>query len=195
MPNRSFLALAIVMLAGCASLNKQPISQKASSDLRGQRVAQVNGKLPDFGAITAGRVTFGLLGAMVMNSEGNKLVVDNHIPDPACSIAHALLSALASSHAVDPAVAPLQVAADDPAQMSAAADGSRFVLDVRTMDWASATSGSIGRATASITKPRHGSSTQRASRWSRRASATRPRSMRVRPPRPTMSFLPTRPSG
>ena len=135
MLHRVVFTAAIVVLAGCASLNKQPISKETSVDLRGQRVAQAKGKTPDFGAITAGSVAFGLLGSMSMNSEGNKLVVEHDISDPADSVAQTLLSALASALAIEAVGATAPVAVDDPVQISAAADGSRFVLYVRTMDW------------------------------------------------------------
>jgi hypothetical protein len=92
--------------------------------------------MPDFGEMTPAKATFGLIGAALMISEGNKTVANNHIADPADAIAEALLSAMQSAQGMQIAASPVRIDNEDPARIAALAKGkARYVLDVRTLMW------------------------------------------------------------
>src|SRR5205823_5919289 len=101
-----------------------------------QSVVRTARDMPDFGEMTPAKATFGLIGAAVMISEGNKTIVNNKIADPAVAIADALLGAMQSTHGVQLAGAPVRIDAEDPARIAELAKGkARYVLDVRTLMW------------------------------------------------------------
>lgn len=125
-----------MLLTGCVSTTKKTIDAQALSAVRNQSVAHTARDMPDFGEMTPAKATFGLIGAALMISEGNKTVATNQIADPAVAIAGALLNAMQSSQGVQLVAAPLRIDSEDPARIAELAKGkSRYVLDVRTLMW------------------------------------------------------------
>lgn len=124
------------MFSGCASINKQPIAPTATTELKGQTIAQTKRPLPDFAAMTAGKAAFALIGAALMISEGNSLIANNKVADPADAIASSLVTALESAHGAKSTEQRIAVNASDVTEISAAAGGAaRFVVDVQTVNW------------------------------------------------------------
>lgn len=70
-------------LEGCVSTQTASIANDNASAPHGKSIVVAKRVKPDFGAMTAGKVLFGLIGAAAMISAGNKIVADNHIDDPA----------------------------------------------------------------------------------------------------------------
>ena len=128
--------LLAAFLTGCVSTATKTIDAQAMSAVRNQSVVRTARDMPDFGEMTPAKATFGLIGAAVMISEGNKTIVNNKIADPAVAIADALLGAMQSTHGVQLAGAPVRIDAEDPARIAELAKGkARYVLDVRTLMW------------------------------------------------------------
>lgn len=75
-------------------MNEQPINEKSLSGLKSQSIVQTARKAPDFAAMTAGKAAFAVLGALAMIGEGNRIVADNKVIDPAESVAAGLAAAL-----------------------------------------------------------------------------------------------------
>ncbi len=92
---------------------------------------------PDFIAFTPGKAAFSLLGDVFMRSEGNRIVNENGITDPAHVIARDLAQALSTSVGTTwtAGSAPIMLDSDSPAALSAKAAGAGLVLRVRTQDW------------------------------------------------------------
>lgn len=133
---RITLAAAVaVLLSACASVNHAPISAEAAGKLQGKKVAAARGEKPDFTAFTAGKAAFAVLGAAAMISEGNAIVKDNEIADPALNIAAQLQTRLAAAKATQPQPDPTAFTKDDVAAIVAANPGVDYVLDVRTLNW------------------------------------------------------------
>lgn len=130
------IAAAGLTLSGCATYQTHPITQDGTKALRGQSVAVTSRKVPDFTAMTPTKAAFGLLGAAAMISDGNSIVANNKVQDPANAIASSLSTALSAAYATT--VVPTAVATDkdDAPTIAAAADAStRYVLDVQTVNW------------------------------------------------------------
>lgn len=133
---RFAILVATAALAGCATVNKQPITQAAVETLKGQSVAQTSRKMPDFAAVTPGKAAFALLGALAMIAEGNSIVANNKVADPADAIAAQLAAALSTAHGGKVVTPSVAVETDDAAQVAAKAGlAARFVLDVQTQNW------------------------------------------------------------
>lgn len=133
-------ALATLVLAlavsGCASVSKQPISAQDRTSIQGKSLAVTARAKPDFAAMTAGKATFALIGAIAAISEGNSLVASNNVADPANVIASSLAKSLEAAHAVRTASAAITVTADDAAQIASSLRSTAdYALDVQTLNW------------------------------------------------------------
>jgi hypothetical protein len=136
MEKRFILFAAAMLLTGCVSTATKTIDAQASSAVRNQSVvASVRAK-PDFAAMTAVNVQFGLLGAAWMISEGNKIIAAHKVPDPANAISAALSGAMQSSQGIQLVEPALKIDSEDPTRIADLAKGkARYVLDVRTLTW------------------------------------------------------------
>lgn len=133
------IALAVAaaaLVSGCATTQNIPMDPAAGMALKGQSVAvTARAEKPSFSAMTAGKAAFALIGAALMIKEGNSIINDNEVPDPAVAIREALAKHLAETR--DMRVAPaLNVNTEDAQQLAVAANGSaKYVLDVQTVGW------------------------------------------------------------
>lgn len=133
---RILVLISALALAGCASVNKQPLSAQSIDSLRGQTVVQVTRNAPDFAAMTAGKAAFALLGAIAMISEGNKIIETYKVEDPAVSIGQELSAKLANKLGAPVSSSKVEVSQDDAAQVGAAArSAAKIALDVQTINW------------------------------------------------------------
>lgn len=129
-------AVAAMLLTGCVSTATKTIDVRAASAIRNQSVVHTARDMPDFGEMTPAKATFGLIGAAMMISEGNKTVMMNQIADPAVAISDSLLHAMQASQGVQVVTSPVRIDSEDPARIAELAKGrARFVLDVRTLMW------------------------------------------------------------
>jgi len=133
------LALALVAvltsISGCTTLESRAISGKAVEDISQKTVAYTSRAKPDFAAMTPGKAMFGLIGSAMMIAEGNQLVADNNLPDPANVISDSLVGELEGGFGAKRAPA-VKVTGDDVAQIAAAAQGTaRYVVDTQTIQW------------------------------------------------------------
>jgi hypothetical protein len=135
--NKWILPIAAAMLlSGCVSTATKTIDAQAMSAVRHQSVVRTARDMPDFGEMTPAKVTFGMIGAALMISEGNKTVANNNIADPAVAIADALLGAMQTAHGTQIVASPVRIDNEDPARIAELAKGkARYVLDVRTLMW------------------------------------------------------------
>lgn len=128
------IALALT-LGACTTVKHSPISQDSLDKLEGRSVATVSYERPDFAAFTAGKAAFAMIGAAAMISEGNTIVKENAIEDPAIAISTALQGKLAAAKRTTPMASTTVVKKDDIATVVAANPGSDFLLDVKTLSW------------------------------------------------------------
>ena len=130
------VALAMVVLSGCVSVEHRPLAAGDLETMRGESITATRYAKPDFGAMTAGKASFGLIGGMAMVSAGNKIVEENGIEDPAIAISDGLMELLVAQAGMRPAESEGKVAEIDkiPALVSTY-PGSRYLLDVKTFNW------------------------------------------------------------
>jgi hypothetical protein len=127
---------AVILLTGCVSTATKTIDAQALSAVRNQSVVRTARDMPDFGEMTPAKATFGLIGAAMMISEGNKTIATNGIADPANAIGDALLHAMQSAQGTQIVAAPVRIDSEEPARIAELAKGkARYVLDVRTLMW------------------------------------------------------------
>lgn len=126
---------ATALMAGCVSTATIPVSQRTATDMRDQSLGRVVRAAPSFAAMTMGKMMFGLIGAAAMIAEGNKIIADNKVEDPAGVIAADLSSSLSQKHGATAAGTNVTIDTDDVARIVQAAPGARFIVDVQTVNW------------------------------------------------------------
>jgi hypothetical protein len=126
----------LLSLEACVSTRTTGVSNDSASTMHGKSVVVSQRTKPDFSAMTAGKMMFGLLGAAAMISAGNKIVADNNIEDPAPFVADQLRQALENKYGLVTAggTAPLADSTDTRKLASLYSPGD-FVLDVQTVNW------------------------------------------------------------
>ena len=137
MPKSLALFATMVLLAGCATANRQPIEAKAGAALQGQTLASTKRPAASFSAMTPTKAALGVFGVAAMYSEGAGIVNNNQVDDPAGAVGAALAKALAAQRGARLADAALAVDGDDAAQIAGAAQGkARYLIDASTANWA-----------------------------------------------------------
>jgi hypothetical protein len=136
MKNWILLVSAAMMLSGCVSTATRTIDAQAASAVRNQDVMRTARNMPDFSEMTPAKAMVGVIGAVMMSTEGNKTVLMNQIADPADAIANALLNGMQSAQGARVVATPLRIDSEEPERIAALAKGkARYVLDVRTIMW------------------------------------------------------------
>jgi hypothetical protein len=142
------MKIAIWILAllamGCADVKPVQAAAETLDVLKGRPLTIVTYTAPDFAAFTAGRAAFGmfgliggLAGAATMQADGNTIVRENAIPDPAIEIAAKLTAHF--SEILQPSatarIADRPTKLDSVANLSRDAGKDQTVLDVKTEGW------------------------------------------------------------
>ena len=132
---RLVVVAAALVLPGCASVQQIPMNPSSVQALKGKEIALSERAKPDFAAATPSRGAFGMIGAGVTISEGNKLIREHGIEDPALYIGKALAVELQDRYdaRLSPKGAP--TASDEVEEVVKGANGADLVLDVRTLNW------------------------------------------------------------
>ena len=140
----AIIIIGSLVFVGCVSTKNVPVAASDIDDLRNHTVAVPKRKVPDFGAFTAdktaGQAVFGLIGgiagAVATISEGNRIVRENEIEDPANYISQQLLSALSDTYQMTPidTVSP-ELESEEVDDISRVFEAADYVLDVRTINW------------------------------------------------------------
>jgi hypothetical protein len=135
--NRSFLlASAVLVLAGCASVQHTPMTAESSEALRGKTIVVTRHEAPGFNAMTAGKAAFGMIGAAAMVAAGNKIVAENEIPNPAIAIADRLAQRLEADRGMVVRDNGGKIADNDKVPtLQSTYPGADYLLDVRTLSW------------------------------------------------------------
>ncbi len=134
----SLVGLLLLALSACGTPSPRGLSTQDLTKFKDKSlVVSVPATRPDFTAFTPGKAAFSLLGDVFMRNEGNRIVNDNAIADPAMVIARDLAQALGTSGGPKLATGSLPIVSDDnsPASLSAKASGTGLVMRVRTQDW------------------------------------------------------------
>lgn len=129
------VALIAASLVGCVSVNQIPLSPDTATTLKNREVVMGKRAKPDFGAMTAGKAAFALVGAFAMISAGNQIVSHNNIQDPALYIEQKLSADMSSRYGTKVSPASVLLTSDDVQSIAKNDAGADLVLDVRTINW------------------------------------------------------------
>lgn len=137
MKNAIVALAAVLALSGCVSTKNVKADMAALQGASYRSVAVASREKPDFGAMTAGKATFGLIGGVAMIAAGNRIVRDNEVEDPAVYISAELSRKLAEKLALESHAAAGKTAHSDDVGALAAlyANDADLLLDVRTINW------------------------------------------------------------
>lgn len=130
------IVLALAILSGCVSTKNIPIPKDAIPEEPTHSVIISEREIPDFAAQTAGAASFGLLGALAMISEGNNLIEEHDVEDPASYIGNEVLKALATKYKIELLSDNIPLVDDeDPESIAQLYKEAGYVLDLRTINW------------------------------------------------------------
>ena len=137
---RSLAALGVLgLVAGCVTPVKDAaLPPSSASGLKGREITLTVHDKPDFFAGQSSVMGFtggGLIAAGIMISNGNKLVADNRIEDPAIVIGRALSANLGEAYETRLAATTVPAKTDDPAELARQNPRADLLLDVATSGW------------------------------------------------------------
>ncbi|MCS0612136.1 hypothetical protein NX783_05150 [Massilia kyonggiensis] len=129
-------ACFLTLLAGCASMPApRPLDTAGLAAVRNQAVAVTVRPKPGFSVLTPGKAGLAGVGIFV-GDDGNRIIAEHHVADPADAIAQALARALHDAQGSQSVAAPIAVDTRDVTQIAAQAKGkARYVIDVETRAW------------------------------------------------------------
>lgn len=123
-------------LSACVTFQNIPLPQEVSEKLEGKKIVLTKYSTPDFVATTAGKAAFALLGAVAMIVEGNEIVKENGIEDPALKISQGLAKKLSEERGITLiSNQNISSASDDVQKLVSAYPGADYLLDVKTFNW------------------------------------------------------------
>ena len=137
---RNLIAAGLaITLAGCATPEVRLADSKGDVNLRGQSVTIVHEEAPSFGALTADKAMFAVVGAFAAHEKGRKIIAENRIEDPSRRIERKLAQHLRRHYhtKANPNVVDFSKR-DKPDDMGAWAKSnaaSGIILDVVTRGW------------------------------------------------------------
>ncbi|MFC4526198.1 hypothetical protein ISN76_19775 [Dyella halodurans] len=135
--NRAASVAAVAMLlSGCVTVDNKPVTDSAAKGLESKTLTSTAYVTPDFSAMTAGKASFGLFGAMAMIQAGNDIVSQNQIADPAIKINNDLAAMLVDSHHmhnVESHGTPTK--SDKIPDLITNFPHADYLLDVKTLNW------------------------------------------------------------
>lgn len=134
--NKLIIVFAVVATSACTTIQHMPMSAESSSKLQGKSLAITQYPMPDFAAFTAGKAAFGLLGSLAMISEGNSIIRENGIDDPARKISRDLAGLLVATRAMQ--LKPrsvVEASSDEIGTLVSLYPGADYLLDVKTFGW------------------------------------------------------------
>lgn len=134
---RKLLAVVTAFaIAGCASINKQPIAVSTVADLKAKTIAHTKREAPAFASMTPGKMLFAIVGGALAISEGKSIVDANNLKDPSEAIASELMDAISTAHGAKSSSQPVVVSDDSATKISAAGKGTTpYIIDVETIHW------------------------------------------------------------
>jgi len=92
--------------------------------------------MPDFAAFTAGKAAFGMLGAAAMITEGNNIIQENGIDDPARKISRDLAEQLVATRAMQLKPRSLvEASSDEIGTLVSLYPDADYLLDIKTFGW------------------------------------------------------------
>lgn len=129
------ILVSILLLSACASTQNIAVSPDALTAMQGKTVTVIPSESPGFVAMTSGKGMFAVAGVGAAVAEGNKMVRESGIEDPALTISRALAAGLANDYGLQLAGESDVATSDGIDTLVALAVGSDYALEVATNGW------------------------------------------------------------
>ena len=95
-----FIIFSVIILTGCVSTKNVKIEKDVAEQMIGKSMVTTISEKPDFAAMTAGKAMFAMVGTVAMINEGNRIVRENDIDDPAHYISGQLAEDLSNGRSL-----------------------------------------------------------------------------------------------
>ena len=125
----------LLMLGACASTQNVAVSSDTRDAMQGKSVILVQRETPSFVAMTSGKGMFAVAGVGAAVAEGNKMVSENGIVDPAMTISRTLAENLVSDYGLQLQGETGVATSDSVDSIVELAGESDYALDVATNGW------------------------------------------------------------
>lgn len=135
---KKIIALCAFLAASPCFAKKEikPLPLETAPKLQGKTMVVTRHKVPSFSAFSPGAATFGVLGALGAIGEGNRLIRENEVADPADIIEQQLIILLEKHYGLQ--AIPTQnrvIDVEKPKAIAATQSNVDYVLDVRSTGW------------------------------------------------------------
>ncbi|GAB1261433.1 hypothetical protein [Aurantivibrio plasticivorans] len=130
----TFLSL-LSILGACTSVKHIPLTEEQSQNLTNKTIVQSSYSKPDFTAMTAGKAAFAAFGAIAMIAEGNSIVEENDIEDPARYISNSLAEALVDQRGMKLVSSDFVSESDKVSDLVDNHPKADYILDYKTFGW------------------------------------------------------------
>ena len=128
--------LLLAIISGCVSTKNIPITENSIPEKTKLRAIISKREKPDFAAMTAGKASFGLLGAVAMISAGNEVIKENEVEDPSHYIGAKLIDVLSTKYDIELINDGIEIIeSTDIKEISEHYGAANYVLDVQTVNW------------------------------------------------------------
>ena len=124
-----------LVLAGCQTVKLAPLAASSAAQIQGRSLVVAQYPKADFAAFTAGKAAFALIGAAAMIAEGNKIVAEHNVDDPAAQSAQVIALQLVEQRGMQRIESETITKLDAPEKLAMAYPGADYILDVRTLNW------------------------------------------------------------
>jgi len=136
MIKKLILVVCACATTACTTVQHAPLSSDASAQLQGKSLAATKYPTADFTAMTAGKAAFAVIGAVAMIAEGNSIIKENGIEDPARNIGQRLADKLVASRDMRLNTGTDKLAQNDSVDaLVAAYPSASYLIDVKTLNW------------------------------------------------------------
>lgn len=131
----------MAILTNCVSTRINPLTKEDASLLKGKTLAIVHEEKPSFSAMTYKNMmisvlTGGIVGSILIIHEGNKIIKENQVEDPANLISANLSKNLESKYGLKAFDTEVSKDVGSVSELSSQYEGKAdYVLDVKTINW------------------------------------------------------------
>lgn len=134
----SITAMLAASLSVCAKDKITPLTADAAAQIQNKTFIVTRHAKPDFTAMTAGKASFGLFGAVAMVKEGNEIVQNNRIPDNAEILEEVLVPLLIKKFGLTLVDENANhTAFNKPEEIAKEQNQGDYILDIASINWMS----------------------------------------------------------
>jgi len=133
--NIYLLVLLSIIFTGCVSTKNIKIKDDVAKQMRGKTILTTVSEKPYFTAMTAEKAAFSWLGMAAMISDGNRIIEENDVKDPAQYIGEKLVIDLSKKNSlIISSIGNIELT-DNINDLVKKYNDKDYILDIRTINW------------------------------------------------------------